>query len=160
MDKNTYLAGIGALYAAEVLGEGLASRWLELTTDPDQKYKLSLFLQLESESKVKLRPLLARHGLSLVEDERQRAAGAAVADRFASAPWKDAMATLADLALPYVHRFQALLDAAPPEDVPFILFMVDHEQSIVRIAAQEAAGKGSMDRELLVMLSHPIGRAG
>jgi hypothetical protein len=160
MDKNTYLDGIGALYAAEVLGEGLASRWLELTSDPDQKYKLSLFLQLESESKVKLRPLLARHGLSLVEDERQRAAGAAVADRFASAPWKDAMATLADLALPYVHRFQALLDAAPPEDVPFVLFMVDHEQSIVRIAAQEAAGKGSMDRELLVMLSHPIARAG
>jgi hypothetical protein len=160
MDKNTYLAGIGALYAAEVLGEGLASRWLELTSDPDQKYKLSLFLQLESESKVKLRPLLARHGISLVEDERQRAAGAAVADRFASAPWKEAMATLADLALPYVHRFQALLDAAPPEDVPLVLFMVDHEQSIVRIAAQEAAGKGSMDRELLVMLSHPIARAG
>ena len=159
MDKNTYLAGIGALYAAEVLGEGLASRWLELTTDPDQKYKLSLFLQLESEAKVKLRPLLARHGLSLVEDERQRAAGAAVADRFASAPWKEAMATLADLALPYVHRFQALLDAAPPEDVPLVLFMVDHEQSIVRIAAQEAAGKGSMDRELLVMLSHPMARA-
>jgi hypothetical protein len=160
MDKNTYLAGIGALYAAEVLGEGLASRWLELTSDPDQKYKLSLFLQLESESKVKLRPLLARHRLSLVEDERQRAAGAAVADRFASAPWKEAMATLADLALPYVHQFQALLDAAPPEDVPLVLFMVDHEQSIVRIAAQEAAGKGGMDRELLVMLSHPIARAG
>ena len=102
MDKNTYLAGIGALYAAEVLGEGLASRWLELTSDPGQKYKLSLFLQLESESKVKLRPLLARHGLSLVEDEKQRAAGAAVAERFASVPWQEAMATLADLALPYV----------------------------------------------------------
>ena len=54
MDKNSYLAGIGALYAAEVLGEGLASRWLE------------------SESKVKLRPLLARHGLSLVEDGGSR----------------------------------------------------------------------------------------
>lgn len=61
MDKNTYLAGVAELYAAEVLGEGLASRWLELATDPDQKYKLGLFLQLESESKIKLRPLLARH---------------------------------------------------------------------------------------------------
>ena len=63
------------------------------------------------------------------------------------------------LALPYVHRFQALLDAAPPEDVPLVLFMVDHEQSIVRIAAQEAVGDGIMDRELLVMLSHPLVRA-
>ena len=159
LDKNAYLAGIAELYAAEVLGEGLASRWLELASDADQKYKLSLFLQLESESKVKLRPLLARHGLSLVEDQNQRAAGATVADRFASVPWKEAMATLADLALPYVHRFQALLDAAPPEDVPLVLFMVDHEQSIVRIAAQEAVGEGIMDRELLVMLSHPLVRA-
>ena len=159
MNKNAYLAGIAELYSAEVLGEGLASRWLELASDPDQKYKLSLFLQLESESKVKLRPLLARHRLSLVEDQNQRAAGATVADRFASVPWKEAMATLADLALPYVHRFQALLDAAPPEDVPLVLFMVDHEQSIVRIAAQEAVGEGIMDRELLVMLSHPLVRA-
>jgi hypothetical protein len=158
MDNEVYLTGVAELYAAEVLGEGLASRWLELASDADQKYKLSLFLQLESESKVKLRPLLGRHGLGLVEDEKQRAAGAAAADRFASVAWKEAMATLADLALPYVHRFQALLQAAPPEDVPFILFMVDHEQSVVRIAAQEAAGHGIMDRELLVMLSHPIAR--
>jgi fermentation-respiration switch protein FrsA (DUF1100 family) len=64
MDKQEYLTGIGELYAAEVLGEGLANRWLELTTDPFQKYKLGLFLQLESEAKVRLRPLLARHGVS------------------------------------------------------------------------------------------------
>jgi hypothetical protein len=42
----------------------LANRWMELTTDPIQKYKLGLFLQLESEAKVRLRPLLARHGIS------------------------------------------------------------------------------------------------
>ena len=160
MDQSTYLARIAELYAAEVLGEGLASRWLELASDPDQKYKLSLFLQLESEAKVRLRPLLARHGLSVVEDQGQRAAGAAAADRFAALPWKEAMATLADLAVPYVHRFQALLEAALPEDVPLILFMVDHEQSVARIAGQEAAGEGLMDRELLVMLSHPLARVG
>ena len=67
MDKQEYVTGIGELYAAEVLGEGLANRWLELATDPIQKYKIALFLQLESEAKVRLRPLLARHGISLVE---------------------------------------------------------------------------------------------
>jgi hypothetical protein len=80
MDHDEYLAGIAGLYAAEVLGEGLASRWLELSTDPDQKYELGLFLQLESEAKIRLRPLLARYGLNLVEQESQRSAGAAVAD--------------------------------------------------------------------------------
>jgi hypothetical protein len=79
MDRQEYLTGIGELYAAEVLGEGLANRWIQLTTDPIQKYKLGLFLQLESEAKVRLRPLLARHGISLVEEEQHRAAGAAAA---------------------------------------------------------------------------------
>jgi hypothetical protein len=59
VDHDAYRTGIGELYAAEVLGEGLASRWLELSSNPDQKYKLSLFLQLESAAKARLRPLLA-----------------------------------------------------------------------------------------------------
>jgi hypothetical protein len=156
MDREEYLLGIASLYAAEVLGEGLASRWLELCSDRKQRYNLSLFLQLESEAKVRLRPLLARHGLTLVEDQRQRAAGASVAEQFAAVPWREAMATLAELALPYVHRFQALMDVAPPEDVPWIRFMVDHERTIVRIAGREAAGESIMASELVVMLSHPF----
>src|SRR6266404_3139333 len=54
MDKADYLKGVRELYAAEIEGEGLAARWLELATDPEEKYKLSLFLQLESEAKVRL----------------------------------------------------------------------------------------------------------
>lgn len=160
MDKNTYLAGVAELYAAEVLGEGLASRWLELATDPDQKYKLGLFLQLESESKIKLRPLLARHGLSLVEDARLRSDGAAAAERFAALTWREAMATLADLALPFLHRFQALLEHAPPADLPLVKFMVDHEQSVIRIAQREAKGQAVMEPELLAMLAYPLEHGG
>jgi hypothetical protein len=159
MDAKAYRAGVAGLYAAEVLGEALASRWLELASDPEQKYKLGLFLQLESEAKVRLRPLLARHGLSLVEEASLKAAGAAEAERFAALPWRKAMATLAKLALPYARRFEALLSAAPPEDVPLVVFMVDHEESVARIAAREAAGEAIMDRELTVMLAHPIARA-
>jgi len=155
MDREEYLRGVASLYAAEVLGEGLASRWLELCSDREQKYNLSLFLQLESEAKVRLRPLLARYGLSLVEDQAQRAAGASVAEQFAAVPWREAMATLAELALPYLHRFQALLDVAPPEDMPLVRFMVDHEQLVVRIAGREAAGESAMASELVVRLAHP-----
>jgi hypothetical protein len=130
------------------LGEGLASRWLELTSDPAQRYKLELFL------------LLAGHDLSLVEDQRQRSAGAAVAEKFASMPWREAMATLADPAHPYLERFRALLAAAALEDEPMIAFMVDHEAAVIRIAQREAAGDASMDRELLTMLSYPLVRRG
>ena len=158
MDQDSYRAEIRELYKAEVLGEGLASKWLQLSSDPEQKYKLSLFLQLESEAKVRLRPLLARHGLDVSEDEAQRSAGAAVAERFAAMPWKDAMATLADLARPFLERFQALLEVALPEDAPLVRFMVVHEGSVIRIARREAGGDGCMDLELLPMLSYPLVR--
>jgi xanthine/CO dehydrogenase XdhC/CoxF family maturation factor len=158
MDKSDYLKGIGELYAAEVLGEALANRWLELATDTTQKYKLALFLQLESEAKVKLRPLLARYGVSLVEDARDKSAGSAAAEQFASQPWKAAMATLAKLAVPYADRFRSLLQDAPPQDVPLVRFMVDHEESVARIAEREASGEAAMESELVVMLAHPIAR--
>src|ERR1022692_2382649 len=106
MDEDWYRAEIRELYRAEILGEGLASRWLELSSNPDQRYKLALFLQLESEAKVRLRPLVARHGLDVVEDQAQRSAGAAVAEKVAAMTWEEAMATFADLARPFLERFQ------------------------------------------------------
>ena len=79
MDRTAYLEGVAALYSGEVWGEAFASRWLEQCTDPHHKHVLSMLLQMESEAKVRLRPLLARLGLSLIEEESQRAAGAAEA---------------------------------------------------------------------------------
>jgi len=160
VERNAYLTGVADLYAGEVFGEALASRWLALSSGPDQKYKLALFLQLESEAKVRLRPLLARHGLDLVEDERQRSVGAADAERFASLPWKVAMTRLAELALPYLQRYQALLGAATAEDAPMVSFMVSHEQALISFCTREAAGDEFSDRDLLSMLSYPPARAG
>jgi hypothetical protein len=68
------------------------------------------------------------------------------------------MATFADLARPYLERFQALLAVALPEDAPMVRFMVAHEGSVIRIAQREAVGDGSMDLELLPMLSYPLVR--
>jgi hypothetical protein len=160
MDQADYLRGIQELYGAEVEGEGMATRWLELTTDPEQQYKLSLFLQLESEAKVRLRPLLARYGISLIEEASQRNLGAKEAERFAAQPWKEAMAGLSKLCLPYAQRFRSLLEVAPPEDVPLILFMIDHEESFSRVTGREAMGEAAMATQLVIMLAHPFARAG
>jgi hypothetical protein len=83
----------------------------------------------------------------------------AAAAQFAAQPWREAMATLAKLAMPYVERFKALLEAAPAEDIPLVRFMVDHEQCVVRIAEREASGQSVMAQELVVKLAHPIARA-
>jgi hypothetical protein len=158
MDASTYRSELGELYAAEVLGEALANRWLELSSDPDEKYKLGLFLQLESEAKVRLRPMLARHGISLIEEARHKSAGVTAAEQLAALPWKEAMATLARLALPYVHRFEALEKVTKQEDLPLVRFMVDHERSVTHIAEREAVGEPAMADELVVKLAHPLAR--
>jgi hypothetical protein len=36
--------------------------------------------------------------------------------------------------------------------------MVNHEATVVRIAQRESAGEGSIERELLPMLLHPMAR--
>ena len=48
---------------------------LALAGNPLHRYQFSVMLQLESETKSRLRPLLAKLGLPLVEDETKRAAG-------------------------------------------------------------------------------------
>ena len=69
------------------------------------------------------------------------------------------MAALSKLCLPYAARFRSLLAFAPPEDVPLIRFMIDHEESFSKIAAREALGEPAMESELVVMLAHPFARA-
>jgi hypothetical protein len=78
----------------------------------------------------------------------------------AAQSWKEAMATLAQLALPYAHRFQSLLEVAPPEDVPPVRFIVDHELSVSRIAEREAQGESALSSESIVKLAHPFGYVG
>ena len=54
---------------------------------------------------------------------------------------------------------ESSLAFAPPEDVPLIRFMIDHEESFSKIAAREALGEPAMESELVVMLAHPFARA-
>jgi hypothetical protein len=58
----------------------------------------------------------------------------------------------------FCDRFQALLNVAPPEDVPWVSLMVNHEAAVVRIAQREAEGGGSMEHDLLPMLLYPMAR--
>jgi hypothetical protein len=160
MDHDQYRAEVLELYLGEVIGEGGASRGLELTTVPEQQYKLALLLQLESEAKARLRPFLWRHRLSLVEEPGHRTAGAEAADKFSSMPWTAAMAELAAFARPFLERYQALLSNAPREDLPWVRFMVEHERAVVHFAEREAQGEPDSDHELLPLLLFPITRHG
>jgi len=153
MERDAYLAGVAELYTGEIIGEGLASRWLEMTDDPQRQYKLMLFLQFESEAKVRLRPFLVSLGLGIAESAEARAAGIAAAETFANLPWCEGMRQLADLSRPYLARYEALLAAAPASDWPWVSFMAVHEAAVVRFAELEAAQHEGAIHALLPLLS-------
>jgi hypothetical protein len=156
MDRRAYLEGVASLYSGEVWGEAFASRWLEHCTEARERHVLSMVLQMESEAKVRLRPLLASLGLSLVEEDAQRKAGAAAVEPYLALAWPEAMRAMAELARPYRDQYQALLDAAPPSDAPMVGYMVAHEQALMDFAQRVAAGDVLADTELLPLLAHPL----
>jgi hypothetical protein len=155
MARDPYLAGVTELYQAEIIGEGLFSTLLA-TCPQEHAYGMALLLQLEGEAKVRLRPLLWRLGLSVVEDQAMRAAGIQAADELKQMPWRQVMLELAELVKPYLARYQALAAAAPDGDKADVHFMVAHEVTVLRFAELAAAGDTrAAVKEVLKQLEHP-----
>ena len=137
---DAYLDGVMAVYQGEVLGESMFSGLLA-TAAPEHRHYFAAMLQMETEAKAMLRPLLMRHGLSIVESEVSRQEGYGHAARLGALPWPDFLRVVTDEILVYVGRYQGFADQAPPEDRAAMQAMVDHEKSFVRFAEAEQGGK-------------------
>jgi hypothetical protein len=158
--SEEYLSAIQELYQGEVLGEGLTSRLLSICA-AEQKFIVSLLLQVESEAKIRLRPFLFRLGIPLQEDEKMREAGIAFAMTLRDIPWRSAAASLAELSRPYLARYRLLEAAAPEADREHVAYMVGHEQAIVDYFELEAQGRGEEGiNGLLALLRYPLSAAG
>ena len=96
MNASKYRQGVAEMYQGELLGEALFSRAASLARTDDQRFKLCVLLQLETETKARLRPLVARLGLNLVEDEAVRAEGLRLGSEIGSLPWADFLQMLDD----------------------------------------------------------------
>jgi hypothetical protein len=67
MSDLSYPASTRVLYESEILGENLFLALVDQARDDRDRYHFATLLQLESETKVRLRPLLYKHGVSLDE---------------------------------------------------------------------------------------------
>jgi hypothetical protein len=157
LSRSEYLERVMEVYQGEVHGEGLFSRMAALATTAERRRKFENLLQLESEAKVRLRPFLARLGLSVVEDESSRASGRELGEQLAAQPWEVLLKTfLADIDR-YISRYQALADAAPAADREPLQFMVEHERALSAFLKQELAGQPDQSlRAILPLLAYPL----
>ena len=157
MDRAEYLAAIQAhCYQGEVGGEALFMAYMAAETDSTRKLKWATCMQLETETKARLRPFLIRVGLDL-EEERD---AEELAQRRASYPartWVEHMQWLVRVTDYYLEQFRALESAAPPEDLEIMQSMIVHESALQNFARCELAGDTDTSLEAVnALLIHPL----
>ena len=141
MPSNEFRDAVIELYQGEVLGEVLFEDMLAFYDDASHVHKIASLLQLETETKARLRPLVLSLGIDPAELEESRQAGHKFAEDLKGLDWEAAMARLHDGVRPYAERYREIVAIAPREYQTVAASMVSHEQALLRFTELEVAGE-------------------
>jgi hypothetical protein len=160
MASAPHLAALQEFYQGEILGEAMFDSMLRSAGNATERYKLALMLQLETETKARLRPFLVAEGLPLQEDPRMRPEGEQFARDLEGATWNEKMQALADsIGQTWLPRYRQLTDAMPPALRAVGESMVTHERALLEMARRELAGQSARsDEPVLDLLVNPLPR--
>jgi hypothetical protein len=156
VETLSYPACTRELYESEILGETLFLALVQEAKSPRDRYHLGTLLQLESETKARLRPLLFKHGVSLDEVTDLSLVELAIG-AYRDMSWQE----FAELNVPVVEdflaRFKAIAELGDEVDREILESMVRHEASILRWATMERDGvvDGSLD-DVIAQLNYPL----
>ena len=111
----------------------------------EQRYVVGSLLQLETEGKAVIRPLLMQLGLWTVEDPAGRGEGTAAGAALSAVPWAERFAMVRDTTnTVYLPRYLELATLVSAEDDPeaakVAAFMGRHERALVALAGNVVAG--------------------
>ena len=146
MSDTDYPSCIDELYQSEVLGEQAFLALMSVAKNSRDKYHFGTFLQLESETKARLRPFMQKYDLDFDESKAPEEQIAGFVAAYQENTWRDFVAGLAPLIEQFLARFREIADAGPAEDQEILRSMITHEQSYAHWIEKELAGeKGSLD---------------
>ena len=156
MTALAYPECINELYESEVLGEAVFVALYNAAKSDEHKYKFGTMAQLESETKARLRPLLAKHAFKFIEQVNADLV-AQIAQSYGSISWKQFMEEQHEIVVTFVKRFEEIERIAPAEDMSVVRSMVLHERAILRFIELEASGKsaGSIN-DVVAQLHFPL----
>ena len=141
MSLAEFKKGLSEQYQGEVIGEVFFCGLLEHFDSSQHRHKLATLLQLETETKARLRPAVLELGLELVELDDSRKMGHEFVKSCDGMDWKGTMTHLATIVEHYVKRYSEIAEIAPPEFKDLADSMVVHEASIRTFASLEASGE-------------------
>ena len=128
MSDIEYPSCINELYQSEVLGEQAFLALLPVARNARDRYHFGTFLQLESETKVRLRPFLKKYDMEFVESTEAGDTVNGIVTVYQENSWLDFLGALKPMIDQYVARFQEIAAAGPTEDQQILQSMVSHEQ--------------------------------
>jgi hypothetical protein len=158
MANVDYPACLRDLIESEVFGEAVSLALLEVAKTDRDRYHFATLLQLETETKARLRPLLYKHGVPLPEvvpgDQVDE-----VVQGYLNSSWEDFAAANKAVVENFLQRFRDIAAAGPDEDRDILESMIRHESAILRWFDMESRGEteGSLDR-IIDELRYPIPR--
>lgn len=144
------------LIESEIFGEAVSLALLEVAKTDRDRYHLATLLQLETETKARLRPLLYKYGVSLSEKMPLEHVDGIV-QGYLDGSWEDFATANIEVVNGFLSRFREIAAAGPDEDRDILESMVRHESAILRWFEMESQGdtKGSLD-DILAELQYPI----
>jgi hypothetical protein len=156
VEDLSYPACTRELYESEILGETLFLTLIQEAKSPRDRYHLGTLLQLESETKARLRPLLFKHGLSLDEVTDLSLIELAVG-AYRDMSWQEFAGLNVPVVEEFLARFEAIVKVGDDVDHEILESMVRHEASILRWATMERDGNidGSLD-DVIAQLNYPL----
>jgi hypothetical protein len=146
----SYDESLTIYYNGEVVGVLFASALLDAAADDGQRLRWSTLLQLETETRARLEPLLVARGLSVAETDAARAAAERLASSMKGLGWREAMELEARLvgegAMPLYEGLAADARArGDPREIAVCEHMVEHEMAQWEWVRRELDGADAAD---------------
>jgi len=159
MTKDDFSTELRELYDGELLGEAFFECLLCQFEDLEQSRKLTIALQLETETKAKLRPFIVAAGMALNDDGEARNTGKELAAGFSGKSWGEVMSGLLDILGPAVQRYQEIFDSSPAEFKELANSMLIHEKALLNFVELELEGKPNSTNAMSDQLVYGLGKA-
>jgi len=144
------------LIESEIFGEAVSLALLEVAKTDRDRFQFATLLQLETETKARLRPLLYRYGVSLSEEmPLEHIEG--IVQGYVDGSWEAFAAANIEVVEGFLSRFREIAAAGPDEDREVLESMIRHERAILRWFKMESQGdtEGSLD-DILSELKYPL----
>jgi len=159
----TYDASLTIYYRGELIGEAVASELLQATSDPAEQVRWATLLQLETETKVWLRPLLVARGLGIAEGAQARAMAEQMVAPMRGLGWRVQMESqfrlIGEDALPLYAGLVADAHArGRPDEIAVCEHMFAHENAQLEWVRRELEGAdvAACVEPMARLLEHPL----